>query len=200
MTPVYRVKVAWTNFPGAPGLSVHYLKATTIGLAPLTTFYTAIKQLMPLNLTFQIPNSGDILTVEDGKIGGTWSASGGGTAASSAGSGAYSGSSGSMVRWQTAGIVAGQRVQGRTYLVPGAPGIYFTDGSLAGATQTTVETAAAALITAYGGDLVVYARPFKGRAATPGGAPAIPARDGSIHQITSAICPDLAVVMRSRRI
>jgi hypothetical protein len=161
-------------------------------MAPLKTFYAAIKQLFPLNLTFQIPTSGDIISEANGQVIGTWTGTGGGSETSSAGTGGYAGSAGAVLRWVTGGVVNGHRVVGRTYLVPMHQNSYATDGSLQATVQTTVQTAALALLGSYVDGLKVWARP------TPPGHPN--PRVGGIHTATSALVPDIAAVMRSRRI
>ena len=103
-----------------------------------------------------------------------------------------------MTHLLTAGFVAGRRVRGRWFIVPLIATGYDTAGSLSTAAQTTLDTAATALVTAFAGDMVVWARPFPGRDASPG-VPAVPARSGSVHPIIDVTVPDLAVSLRSRR-
>lgn len=189
---INRVRVSWTNFPGAPGLSTFYLAAGITDVTAIKTFFTAIKDQFPAGLTTQVPNSGDIVDVGTGKITGSWAGTGGGSAVSVATAAPYSGTSGAMVRWISGAVVDGHRLTGRTYLVPLTGNKYANDGSLNSTDQTTIQTAANALATAYAGSLVVY---HKHRNASGGdlGSP------GVVSGVVSALVPDLAVVLRSRR-
>jgi hypothetical protein len=191
-----RVRVTWTNFPGAPGLTTHYLSSGTTDMTALKTFYSAIKDLMPNATQFTIPNNGDQINESDGKLSGVWTGTNGGPVTSIASASLnYAGSAGSMVKWNSGGIVSGHRVVGRTFLVPMVSSAFFTDGSLQTSTITQIQNAAQALLTAYTDAVKVWARPF-----TPKPGAAGTARVGSLHTVTSASVPDLAVVLRSRRI
>lgn len=195
MVALNRVRVGWTNWPGAPGVSTFYLASSTTNVTPLRTFFTAIKDLMPAGLTTDVPNSGDVIDTATGHITGGWVGSGGGTSVSGTASQAYSGASGALVRWQTDGILNGRRLVGRTYFVPMAQGVYANDGSLSGTTQTTLGTAATALITALAGALIIYGPPRD----TGTNGPTDPGKAAQWGSITAATVPDLAAVMRSRR-
>jgi hypothetical protein len=190
---VNRVRVSWTNFPGAPGLSTFYLSSGTTDVTALKSFFSGLVARFPIGLTWQVPTSGDIVDVGTGKITGTWTGTGGGNVTGTATAAPYSGSSGAMVRWITNGVVDGHRLAGRTYLVPLAGNSYDNDGSIGSATQTAIQTAATNLITALGSSFVVY---HKARNASGDdlGSP------GVVSAVSSAIVPDLAVVLRSRRI
>lgn len=187
--PLNRVRVAWSNFPGAPGVSTHYFSTTQTDMTALRTFYNTIKDLFPNGLTTSVPNSGDVIQESDGQIIGTWTGTGGGTNVSAVASAAYSGPSGAIVRWITPGIVAGRRVVGRTYLVPLERNQYDTSGSLASTTITTIQNAAQAMLASYADGFKVWSRPGVS-----------PPRVGSFHTALAALVPDLAAVRRSRRI
>lgn len=190
MTTLNRVRVDWSQFPGAPGVSTFYLDASTTNVAPLLTFFTAIKNNHPVGLTFTVPNFGDTVDSATGKITGTWSGAGGGTAVSSAVSSNYPGSAGAMVRWTTNVVFNGRRVAGRTFFVPMIQSKFDTTGTIDDATRTALISAAGTLITSYAGSLVVYGRPSD---TPPPGHAAV------VAPIVAATVPDLAVVLRSRR-
>jgi len=196
MVAINRVRVAWTNWPGAPGLSTFYLASGTTNTAPLKTFFTAIKDLFPLNLTTDVPSSGDVIDSGTGLITGGWAGSGGGQSISAASSGGYAGGSGALIRWQTNAVLNGRRLVGRTYLVPLERGVYFTDGSLTTSAQGVISAAGQAMITAYAGALLVYGPPRD--SGTNG--PNDPGKAAINSPIISCLVPDLAAVMRSRRI
>lgn len=161
-------------------------------------FWDATKAHLPTGLTINVPNVGDSIDEENGHLDGTWSV---GTAPSpvvGTGAGAYAGNAGAVIHLLTAGFVAGRRVRGRWFFVPLLGSSYDTSGSLSTAAQTLLDASATALVTAFAGDMVVWARPFPGRDASPG-VPAVPARAGSIHPVVDVNVPDLAVSLRSRR-
>jgi hypothetical protein len=189
-----------TNFPGAPGVATFYLADSVLDVTPIKTFWTSLAAQFPSGMTFLIPNSGDKIFEGDGALAGAWTGTGGGSAVSGASSATvYSGATGALIRWNTNGVAGRRRVLARTYLVPQLNTIFDNNGSIATANITVIQNAANALIAAYPDTLYAWSRPFAGKAAA-GGKPAIPARDGTKHAITSAQVPDLAVVMRSRRI
>lgn len=196
MPNINRVRVAWTNFPGAPGLSTFYLDAGTTDVTAIRTFFTSVLTYMPNGLTIQVPNSGDIVDSGTDKIVGTWTGTGGGTNSSAAVAGAYSGSSGAMVRWLTGAVVDGHRLVGRTYLVPLAGSRYANDGSLDGTAQAAILTAANAMIASLGTGLIVYHKP---RNADDDADPPDLGSPGVTSAVVAALVPDLAVVLRSRR-
>lgn len=195
MPNLNRVRVNWTNFPGAPGLSTFYLEASTTNLAPLKTFFTAIKDLFPNALTTDVQNSGDVIDTGTNKITGAWVGSGGGTSVSAATANPFSGASGAYVRWLTNAVLNGRRLSGRTYLVPLNQLQYGNDGSLSTTAQSTITTAASALITSYAGSLTCYGPPRDAGTLGPGD----PGKAAINSPIIAAVVPDIAAVMRSRR-
>jgi hypothetical protein len=198
MPTINRVRVAWSNFPGAPGLSTFYLADGTTDVTAIKTFFTAVGVLIPNGTTFQIPNSGDQIDPGTGKLTGTWTGTGGGSFTSTATAGAaFSGSSGAMVRWVTGAVVDGHRLVGRTYLVPLVGTNYDANGSLSSTAQTTIQNAANALVTSYAQNILVY---HKHVDSDPDATPPVAGSPGVTSGITSAIVPDLAVVLRSRRV
>lgn len=191
-----RVRVTWTNFPGAPGLSTFYLAAGSTNVAPILTFFTAIKDQFANLLTWTVPSSGDAIDTADNKIVGAWTGSGGGSVSAASTSAPYSGTSGALVRWTTGAVLNGRRLTGRTYLVPLHNTAYANDGSLATTTVTLIQNAGNALITALTPSLTVYGPPRD--AGTLG--PTDPGKASISSPALAAVVPDLAVVMRSRRV
>jgi hypothetical protein len=191
--PLQRYRVSWTNWPGAPGVSTHYLSTSVADYAPIRNFYLAIKDLFPNNLTFSFPTTVDIINEATGQLTGTIATTPGAQVVSAAPANPYAGSAGAVIRWSTAAIQNGNRVVGRTYLVPLNQTQYANDGSLSGTPITTIQTAATTLLAAYADGIKVWSRPFAG---TPGN----PARAGAYFTALTATVPDLAAVLRSRRI
>jgi hypothetical protein len=182
-----RVRVSWSNFPGAPGLSTFYVGSGVTDMTAIKAFFQSVSTLLPNATAVTVPNAGDQISEANGQITGAWAGSNGGTVTSIAAAGAFAGSAGACVDWLCALIVRGRRVQGRTFLVPLVGTAYDNNGSLTSGTITTIQNAATALIVALAGELKVWSRPT----ATAAGANAT---------IISARIPDLAITLRSRRI
>lgn len=190
MANLPRVNVSWQSWPGAPGVSTFYmaqaapLQAT---VDALRAFFNAHAALLPSGLIINVPSSGDIINDATGGIEGAWSVGTPPTTVTGTGAGAYAGNAGAVVHWLTTTVVNGRRVRGRTFLVPLISTAYDTSGSLSTATLSTINTAAAGLVTAAADDLVVWHRPTQ-------------FAQGSSATITSHRVPDLAVSLRSRRV
>ena len=149
-------------------------------------FFEAVKAGLPTGLSIQYPSSYDVIDDGTGNIVLTNSltppANTGGT-----GAGNYAGSAGAVVNWLTSDFVAGHRKRGRTFLVPVVAAQMDTAGSLNNTYQQTIQTAGTALIGTSGANFVVWRQPRPGQA-------------GSSHLVTACTVPDLAAVLRSRRI
>ena len=189
MTDMARVRVAWQNWPGAPGLSTFYLNnpPTQAQIDGIRSFFNALITLLPTGLTITVPPSGDTLDDASGRINGAWSVATPPTLVTATGAGNYAGNAGMIVHWNTSSIVLGRRIKGSTFLVPMVSTAFSTDGSPGAATLTTVGTAAAGLLTTLGANLRVWHRPtaFAG---------------GSSYVVTGQSVPDLAISLRSRRV
>lgn len=185
MVDIRRVKVAWQTGAGGTGLSVFHSAAADDATASLGTFFNAIKALFPTAVSWSIPATGDTIDVATGVLTGTWV---GGTAASitATGGGTYAAGTGLYVRWATALVVGGRRLQGRTFLCPVISGVYDNDGTITAGNLTTVGTAAAALVTA--GKCGIWHRP-----TSPG------ASNGSFSSVTGSTVPDRVTSLRTRR-
>lgn len=191
---IHRVKVLWTGMPGAPGVSTHYLGSAPAAadLTAFRTFYNALIAGLPNTLTLTIPGSGDILDETTGTITGTWTATAPSTVVGTAASG-YAAPVGTLAHWVTGGVVRGRRVRGTTFIVP-TVNQFEPGGTPIGTWITTLQTAATALVTSLGANLVVWARPLR----DPDPPHAI-VEPGSLHGVTGATVPDKAMVLRSRR-
>lgn len=197
MTDLYRVRTVLSGFPGGPGIATMYSLDVATFVASLHTFWNDIAARVPSDFHAQVQNTGDIITDTTGELTGAWSAS---SVASVTGSdsAAYAAPAGAVVRWQTETILDGRRLRGRTFVVPLGGGGYQTDGSLASTYLGTLQTAATAFIASQSSSFVVWHRPFAGSPAV-GARPARPAHDGGHGFVTTAIVPDMAAVLRSRR-
>lgn len=202
MTSMNRVRCIWSGWLGQPGLTTFYLGDGILDVTALKTFMGAMAAYIPNGIQIAIPALGDKIIAEDGSIGGSWSGTGSGTVNGSGGSGVYAGSAGVVMDWLTGTIVNRRRVQGRTFFVPGGSlNTYGSDGTINDGARTTMVTAAATLIGAYGGQFLVWSRPVVPKADNPPvGSPGHKvARAGAAAPILAARVPDIAAVMRSRR-
>lgn len=202
MTNIQRERVSWSGFIGAPGISTFYFSDAAAAIDDLFAWLAAMKGPLPTNVSMQMPTDGDIIDALSGDITGGWT-----QAASAAHVGAYSGgysaASGFQVVWNTAGILDGRRLKGRTYFVPSGNGTFTSDGTLEDTGRATLQTACNAFVTAMAGNLKVWHRP---RAFTPAWTdvrglthPAKAARAGGFDSVISAFVPDKSVVLTSRR-
>jgi hypothetical protein len=136
-------------------------------------------------VTISFDPFGDIIDDSTGALTGSWTA--GSTPATVTGSSGsvYIAPSGLVVNWQTGTIVAGRRLRGKTFLVPGPNGS--ADGTPTTANLSTLTTAATTLIASTGG-LRVFHRPNPVGSST-----------GVSALATAAQVPDKFVILRSRR-
>ena len=199
MSDLARVRVAWQNWPGAPGVSTFWGDSTInqTAIDALRTFFNAIAGNLPSGLTIQVPSSGDLISAQTGLISGTWSVGTTPAQVAATGAGAYAGNAGAVVHWLTNAVVTStspktgkttaRRLRGRTFLVPLISSAYDTNGSLGVGVLNTVQTAANALLAAAPGVYNVWHRPKPGQGE-------------NFSEIVSARVPDLAVSLRSRRV
>lgn len=181
-----RVRVAWTGFPGAPGVSTFYFGSSTTDMGALRTFFNAFAALVPANVSMQIASTGDQINETDGHITGTWVGPAQASVAGGGGVGAYSSASGGMVKWVTPQVVNGRRPIGKTFFVPAVTTAFDATGTLLNSLVTTLQAAASALVVAYAGEMKIFHRPG------PGGI-------GVSCTIIAGIVQDKQFVLRSRR-
>lgn len=151
----------------------------------LHTFFNAITTWLPTSVHISFPSVGDSYNDTTGALTGSWTASSnadvvGGSLDS------YAAPAGAVVNWNTAGIVNGRRVRGRTFIVPVARNGYDTDGTLSAAFVSALDLAASDLVTNSAGGLLVWHRPVGGVG-------------GSAHSVTGHRVRDKIAVLRSRR-
>lgn len=187
MAALARVRCVWSGATlVGPGLSTFYFAGAHSGFtADLSDFFQAIDNYFPIGTTVTVPSSGDLIEDSTGELTGTWSdpATGPGTGG---GAGAFTQGVGVRVRWGTAGVVAGRRVRGATFLAPMDHDVFSADGTPDPTVRTVISTAASALVTASGSNMKVWSRPA-------------PGRGGSSHTVVAADMPDTPSWLRSRR-
>lgn len=180
-----RIDLSGAAVVGASVMTL-YSNATGSGLpAAAKTWLTNSAANFPANLTFTIPNGGDLINETTGALTGSWSDGGGGTVVGS-GVGGFAIGVGARVQWTTTGITNGRRVRGTTFLVPLMSGSFDVDGRIRAATITSLNTPLQAFLTGMAGHLTVWSRPVPGRA-------------GTHHDVTAASIPTSPATLRSRR-
>jgi hypothetical protein len=197
MTALYRMRTALTGFSGAPGVVTQYFSSLADTTVDLHTFWESVKVYIPSVVHVQVENVGDIIESTTGTITDAWQAAPVAETVCTGG-GAYAGPAGAQIRWDTATIVDGRRLRGRTFLVPLVTGAYESNGTILGTALTAFTNAAAALVNAQAPEMVVWHRPRAARAAD-GSRPEVTARAGSFGAITASSVPDRVAVLRSRR-
>lgn len=166
-----QVELSGTGVVGASVLTLYTQGAGGDLQAAAKTWIDAQKANITNDVTYVFPNTGDIIDEATGEMIGVWT---GGTTGSVTGtSGAsYLKGVGYSVRWDTAGIVAGRHVRGRSFIVPCSATTFNADGVLDAGVHLGLDTATSAFLTALTGEVSVWSRPT-------------PARPGSAHAIVS---------------
>jgi len=183
-----RCDITGTGVVGPSVATFYFVQSATGFSTDLQTFFQAIKGNFPSGLVITVPNDGDTIIDTTGVLNGAWTDSGGSTTTGT-GSTNFAEGSGFRIKWNTAGIRGGRRVKGSTFIVPAVSAAFTTGGLLASATQTAVQTAASALVSASGTDMVIWGKPHSLEAA-----------DGESNIVTSASVPVQPTQLRSRRV
>lgn len=202
MATIGRIRVPWTGGVGGNGLSTFYFNDAPAALPSLRTFFDSIKSSVAIGISWTFFGEGDTIESTTGQITGTWSTTGQAQVTSS-GSGIYAAPVGGMINWLTGAVYFGHRIKGRTFIVPLVGSQQDAQGTLSGTCLTTLGNAAAALIAASPGNMLVWSRPTL---ATPAWTdvrgvshPAKTAHDGYAVSVVAHSVPDKSVVLRSRR-
>ena len=202
MANMSRIRVPWTGGVGGAGLSTFYTLDPATGLVAVQAFFTAIRAYVPIGISWSFYGEGDVINSDDGKITGTWSATGQ-AAVNAFGNAAYPAPAGAIIHWNTAAVIDGHKVRGSTFLVPLISSAFDTNGTISGTALGIIQGAAGALVSAVPGNFKVFSRPV---IATPSWTdvkgrvhPAVAARIGQSVNMISATAPDKSVVLRSRR-
>ena len=160
---IARMRIPWTGTAVVgPGLTTFFCAvAPTAWASQVSAFLTAVRALVPGGVTWQIPNTGDIIDEATGALTGTWS--GASTApVTSGGNGTWQQGVGARISWQTGSIVRRRRVHGSTFLVPMVSASFNDTGVLTTAAATTIGTAANDYLTAQAGAMRIWTRPGLG--------------------------------------
>lgn len=189
MTEIARVRVALTGWDGGPGVNTFYCLDPNPFLEQLRTFFDAINQFIPNDVTMQVSGVGDLLEAESGDLTGAFSITAP-AAVLGENAGFFASPVGYVVHWLTPAIADGKHLRGRTFLVPiGGEGFNAGGGINTGWTAT-LQTAATVLCAAASDNFVVWHRP---------NAALDPPRVGSVGFATAAVIASKPAVLRSRR-
>jgi hypothetical protein len=183
---VNRLRMRWSGFPGAPGVSTFYFTAATDPGPTLRTMMNSLVALFSSNVKIDIDAGGDTIDELTGHINGAWTGTSVAQVVGTA-TDAPAGPAGVCINWLTSVVVAGRRVQGRTFLVPVTVGHYDFDGTLTAATLTSVNAAVTTWRASAGG--------LAQKILTKPKPPAA----GASSAVTGFRVPDKVVVLRSRR-
>lgn len=182
-----RVTATWQGTTGLPGYTRMKCDGLVMpqaaqGLADsMRTFFDTIKTYIPQDVTISWDGLAQMFS-DNGQLIGEYSYT---PPAQVVGANvqSYASPTGAVVNWLTNDFVNGRRVRGRTFLVPLGANAYATDGTLAPAAQTAIQTAAVSLVGAPSSLLIATGQPAA----------------GTLHEVTGASVPDRAAILRSRR-
>lgn len=175
------VKVLWSGFPGAPGVSTFMFEDTaTPPLAALRTLWVAFAGQIPTAVQLNIPNTGRTVDLA-GNVIGSWSGPVQAPFAGSSPTTTWTSCAGAMIRWSTGAFVGHRELRGKTFIVPATTSTYDTDGSIAGGQITAFNNACNTFLTA-APTFRVWSR-----------------RNAAAAAATSGTTVDKTVVLRSRR-
>jgi hypothetical protein len=197
MTELNRVRVAFSGFPGGPGVATYYFLDTATAVASLSTYYGQLISFFPPNVSIQVENQGDKIEDTTGVITGAWGADPV-PAMSGIGTGKYSAQVGALARWKTNTILDGHRLRGRTFLVPITAEYYTTGGVLDPGAKSGILGPGQTLVVDQSTSFVVWHRPYAGRAAV-GKLKAKPAHLGGHGLVTVADVAPTLCTLNSRR-
>lgn len=190
---VLEYRVGWNVGGANPGVTVLHGRPSDLisdqdAAQELTErargLFDALKALFPPSITFSFPAEVTEFNTSTGVLEDVFVTTPQANITAT-GTGNWTAPAGGRVEWRTEAIVAGRRLRGRTFFVPFTIGSYDGTGTLASATVTLLQTAAAAYFSDAVFDQV---------------DPCIWSRThGILADITSVVVPDEVSVLRSRR-
>lgn len=200
MTDVGVLRILWTGFSGAPGVSTFGLALpdeSTLGdaVADLSLATAGMMGYLPAGVTLTVSGQVDVFEAETGVLQSELSATDG-TPRVGTGAGAMIAASGACINWTTGTISNGRRIRGRTFIVPMDEDAFDANGTLSAGGLGAVDAMRTGFLnynaTAATNRLAVWSRPREATETTA-------SRVGSLGIITGGSIPDKQVVLRSRR-
>lgn len=195
MSVMVRIQTIWSGYQGAPGYTNMYFlsdgdaAAAANAAGPrVRTFWDSIKALINVDVLLDVQRAYQVIESTNGNITADGLLTASPAQVVGTGTGTYAAPVGAAISWET-GLYnsSGHKIRGRSYIVPLNGGAMQNDGTLADATITTLESAAATLV-GTSPVLLVWTRP-----STPTSS------DGTARTVFSAAVHDRAAVLRSRR-
>lgn len=206
--PIIKVKIDWSGFQGAPGLTALYFRDFEGGddqvpfmqqaVTKVELFTTEVAKVIPSGVTLKVANDCELIDANTGDLLDVRTvATAAGKSNSSYVGQSYAAAAGAVINWRTASVHRNRRVKGRTFIVPIAGNSFESNGTLNGGTVNTLIAATVPLLnTATSPDFGIWSRPK--RTKNPDGS-VTTTPDGTWSVATSASVPDMSAVMRSRR-
>lgn len=209
MAEMIKVKLNWSGFQGAPGLSAFYFREfegnddqdgfAQAAADKVKLFRDQVATIVPSGVTLTVGNDAEIINDTDGALVNVLTVDGGAGVSNNGHVGqAYAAAAGAVINWRTSSVHRGRRVRGRTFLVPIAGTEFESNGTLGGNAVAKLTAGATALLAAGAGspDFGIWARPQ--RVKNPDGTTTT-VNNGAWYVATSHNVPDMSAVLRSRR-
>jgi Rieske Fe-S protein len=205
MANIGKIATAWAGTSGGPGITQMYVE--DIGSAALTqsqaqtavnamrTFWNALITLLPDELVLTVQPVVDQYDPQEGTLQGTITAA---TAPASVGgtsTAGYSMAAGFKVNLQTNNIRNGRRVRGSIFVVPASSSAYSNVGTIASATRTTINSAAATMLSTIvtaNMNIIVWGRPLRDDQGAL-------LRNGTVNYVQSLETNEKSAILRGRR-
>lgn len=196
------VRSEWSGTTGGPGLSQHAVMGAAGGdwnpdgaqsaVNAVRAFWAACASILPDEVRIQVSPVVDTYERENGELFSSHvAAQAPGVVAGTSAAG-YAGGAGIKVTWNTGQIRNGRRVKGSTFIVPVASTVFTANGTVGTTTVTSINTAAANMLTALsagGTSLAVWSRPRE--------TPEI--RLGFATQVVTGSVGSKSAILRGRR-
>lgn len=194
MTDIQEIRCPIAGVTG-PGVTTFYADDAASMVPLIQAGFATMQGRLPSPVTWQFPDSGNILDDTDGAIAGAWGPIGAVSNIGGVDSSAYTDVAGACIRWHTNGLVRRHRVVGRTFIVPLGGTCWSTGGDINSSALATLRAAASAMITTGGHSLLVWSRPVY----TGTGPTRVLLHPGQSFPVITATISDVPAILRSRR-
>lgn len=194
MSTTKRFRVTWTMPNGGPGVSTFYGNGAPLA-ASVKTFFDSMKTRIPAGIVLSFDGSGEEIDVPTGVLTGAWT-DGVPWTVTGTGTGAWAAGVGASIEWTTGIVVAGHRLNGRTFFAPLNAISFGSDGTIDVNPLAELRAAAALLVSSTANGFVIYSRPKPERAGKHG---TLPAQVGAIGVVSGSVVKDVVTALRSRR-
>lgn len=191
---IYRVKIRWSGFSGAPGYTVLHFDAATAGTTAgaqaahdnARAFAVAFASATPSVVRLTLESGVEYIEQTTGELLNVFTVTTG-AQISGSGAGGFSSATGACITWETGEVKNSRRVRGRTFIVPMSSVYYEADGTITTGGLTDLQEAAA-LLAGGGFNFGIWSRPSSAGAA-----------DGSFHTVSTGRVTDKTAILRNRR-